>query len=76
MSVLKGAHIPGVSWMTDKFQVFDNGLIIEKGTNGTFHRRTRGLVAFGIIDERNIFHLLPLRNGKFVDWEIIRSIFK
>ena len=34
----------------------------------------RGIVSFGTIDERNIFHLLPpLKNGKLIDWDTIRQ---
>ena len=65
---------PGVSWQSDTFQLFDDGLLIEKDRNGTTIRKSKGLVAFGTIDERNVFHLLPpLRNGKLIDWEILRS---
>ena len=63
-----------MSWQSDTLQLFDNGLLIERDKNGTVIRQSKGLVAFGTIDERNVFHLLPpLRNGRLVDWEILRN---
>ena len=75
VELLPGVQIPGVSWMTDELQVFDDGVIIEMGLNGTStsDRRTRGLVAFGTIDEQNVFHLLPLFKGKLLDWNTVRK---
>ena len=65
---------PGVSWQSDTFQLFDDGLLIEKDRNGTIIRKSKGLVAFGTIDERNVFHLLPpLRSGKLIDWDVLRN---
>ena len=40
--------------------------------NKIFFRK--GLVSFGTIDDRNIFHLLPRIDGRFVDWNFIRSL--
>jgi hypothetical protein len=34
----------------------------------------KGLVAFGTVDDRNIFHLLPRIDGRFVDWKLLRSL--
>ena len=31
-------------------------------------------MAFGTVDDRNIFHLLPRIDGRFVDWKLIRSL--
>ena len=65
---------PGLSWQSDTLQLFDDGLLIERDKNGTVIRQSKGLVAFGTIDDRNVFHLQPpLRNGKLIDWEILRN---
>ena len=34
----------------------------------------KGLLAFGTVDDRNIFHLLPRIDGRFVDWKLLRSL--
>ena len=73
VELVKGAHIPGVSWITDEFQIFDNGLIIENYANDSMSRRTRGLVAFGTIDDRNVFRLLPTIDGKLMNWNTLRD---
>ena len=77
IELLPKLEVPGVSWENEEFQVFDDGLMIEKGKkNGTESiRHMRGIVAFGTIDDRNIFHLLPpLKNGKLIDWDTIRQM--
>ena len=77
IELLPKLEVPGVSWENEEFQVFDDGLMIEKGKKkGTESiRHMRGIVAFGTIDERNIFHLLPpLKNGKLIDWDTIRQM--
>jgi hypothetical protein len=69
-----GAEIPGVSWLNDDVQVFDDGRIIHRYANGTVERQSRGVVAFGTVDNRNVFHLLPSHKGRPADWTLLRSM--
>ena len=47
--------IPGVSWESEQFHVYDDNTILDKVS----HQRQKGVVAFGTIDERNVFNPLP-----------------
>ncbi len=77
VNLTEGAETPGVSWKSDKFQAFDDGRIIEKvdDGNGTIvTRQTRGIVAFGTVDDRNLFHLMPTIRGQAVTWNLLRKL--
>ena len=50
------------------FQAFDDGLVVMQ--NQEHHK---GLVAFGTIDEHNIFHTLPAIDGQPVTWQLLRD---
>ncbi len=62
VNLTRGAEKQGVSWKSDQFQAFDNGTFIEEihAGNQTEFQRSRGLVAFGTVDERNVFHMSKL----------------
>ena len=67
----KGLEREGVSWQGDEWQVFDNGDVIYKDSEGT---KVNGLQAFGTIDNRNVFHLLPKVSGTYPDWTLMRRL--
>jgi len=56
--------IPGVSWESEQFHVYDNNTVLDKASR----RRQKGVVAFGTIDERNVFNLLPYD----LNWDDLR----
>ena len=57
--------IPGVSWESEQFHVYDNNTVLDKASR----RRQKGVVAFGTIDERNVFNLLPYD----LNWDDLRK---
>ena len=57
--------ILGVSWESEQFRVFDNNTVLDKVTQ----RRQKGVVAFGTIDERNVFNRLPY----VLNWNNLRK---
>ena len=38
------------------------------------HFIRKGLISFGTVDDLNVFNLVPRINGRFVDWNLLRSI--
>ena len=66
-----GTEVPGVSWKSRDWQVFDNGTVWLRESNRFV---TKGLQVFGTVDHRNVFHLLPKINGGYISWETLRRM--
>jgi len=68
MIFLPETRIPGVSWESKTFKVYDNGTVIDKISKETF----KGTIAFGTIDEKNMFHRL----NNNISWASLRGTNK
>ena len=71
VALAEGLEKKGISWQSNEWQVFDNGEVIFNDSSRT---KVTGLQTFGTVDERNVFHLLPKINERFVDWNLLRKL--